>query len=157
MQISLRGNPQGQLSFWLESTPGFPARDQLQKRFPQSQLHVQPAELLTADDLTTDSLIVCRAASAAKLPAISRLLPSRAPSLAPSAYQIQSVRTGRHRHLLVLGGDLFGMLAGLADVLQRSTLDAHGLTYSGGRSYRDPRLPPPLLLDLGPLHELDAR
>ena len=89
---------------------------------------------------TGDCVIACRVASAAGK-AVLRLLGRQRLNLPANAYRIETISTGGGKVLLVLGGDLFGLLAGLSDALTWSELSRSGLVYRGGDKTEKPAFP----------------
>lgn len=59
-------------------------------------------------------------------------------NLSNGAYAIETAITRRGRCLAVIGGDTYGLLAGLWDVLVRLELTDHGATYKGNRMVERP-------------------
>ena len=139
MPITLRRNAQGKVIFHTESTEGFPAM-QMVRGGLGAEAHIEPADLMGTLRFQGDTVVAVRA----NLPAgkaAAKQFGVRLPALPPSGYRIQKAKHRAGGALLVVGGDLFGMLAGLADVLRRSSLSAEGLTYRGGERTEKPAFP----------------
>ena len=139
MPITLRRNAEGKVNFHTESTEGCPAMQMVQGRLGP-EAHIEPADLMGTLRLQGDTLVAVRSALPAGK-AAAKQFGVRLPALPPSGYRIQKAKHPAGRALLVVGGDLFGMLAGLADVLCRSALSAEGLTYRGGERTEKPAFP----------------
>ncbi|MBI2442216.1 MAG: hypothetical protein HYV35_12700 [Lentisphaerae bacterium] len=124
-----------------ESTAGFPAGDVARKKLGAEAVREAPAEALDREGLAEDAIVVFRAggALAARL---CRLLGYRPPRALPAGgYHLDVVRHHNARFLVVIGGDLFGMLAGLADALLNGELTREGFVYRGGRRTEIPAFP----------------
>jgi len=140
MTDTIRRERDGSVLVALESTEGFPAADLVHKKLGTSALRIAPAELLDRAPLEGDLLLACRARSAAAR-AAGRALGTRLPALPPSGYRIECVAHRAGRALVIIGGDLFGMLAGLSDALLHSDLTRRGLVYRGGTKTEKPSFP----------------
>ncbi|NQU11381.1 hypothetical protein HQ590_11355 [bacterium] len=128
------------LLLFLESTPGFPAQTMAETRLGADAVRCRPAAMLGTLPLKSDCVVVCLARGPSAR-AVTRQLGARLPALPPSGYRIQTVHHRAGRALVVAGGDVFGLLAGLADVLQRSCLNRAGLSYRGGDRTEKPAFP----------------
>ena len=63
------------------------------------------------------------------------------PDLPPSGYRIECRSVHGASVLVVIGGDLFGMLAGFADMCLHAEVTAKGLAYRGGLRTETPAFP----------------
>ena len=130
----------GKVLLALESTDGFPAVQLAGRVLGADAIRTAPAELLSASPLEGDLIVACVAGSPAGK-AAAHALGVRPPRLPSNGYRIQHCKHRAGSALLIAGGDLFGMLAGLSDVLARSELTRRGLLYRGGDRTEKPAFP----------------
>ncbi len=127
----------GRILVAVESTPGFPAAALARRKLGATAVQVVPAELLEQYTGEGDLVIAVRRGSHVAQTVV-KLLDRKLPALPPSGYHIETVDYSRGTALLVLGGDLFGMLAGLSDALLWSSLTSRGLSCRGGTKTEKP-------------------
>ncbi|OGV60331.1 MAG: hypothetical protein A2498_07110 [Lentisphaerae bacterium RIFOXYC12_FULL_60_16] len=129
--ITLANSPANRMNACLEYTDGLPAQAMVERKLGATSVRTMPVEALDSPVLDGDVLVVCRTGSAAAA-VVNRHFGVRAAGIRPSGYRIQEVKDGKRKAVIILGGDLFGMLAGLADVLVWSERTSRGLVYRGG-------------------------
>lgn len=141
MSDLIRRGADNKLRVISESTAGFPAGDVARKKLGADAVREAPAEAFGQADLTDDAVVVFRAGGPLAV-RLSRLLGCRAPrALLAGGYHLEVVRHQGARFLIVIGGDLFGMLAGLADALINGELTRAGFVYRGGHRTEIPAFP----------------
>ncbi len=140
MLDTIKRGPDGALRLYFESTPGFPALQLAQAKLGAANLEPAPLASLGLDLPGADAVAACVQNSAAGRQAVPALR-FRPPKLPPGGYQIAGLPYRGGRLLAVVGGDLFGMLAGLADLLLHSELTARALLYRGGPKTEKPAFP----------------
>jgi len=125
---------------FLESTEGFPALLLAQEKCGHEHVRSEPAEMLSMDASGDDAVVVCiQGTSTGKT--VVKSLKLRLPKLPPSGYRIDVARQHGTVRLAVIGGDLFGMLAGLADLFVHSEMTRRTLVYRGGTKTEKPAFP----------------
>src|SRR5262245_38532581 len=103
----------GKLQCWFDSTPGFPATDLARKKLGVEQFREAPTEVLHRDWLDGDCIVAFRSTGPlAKRTAA--ILDVKLPRLVAGAYRIEFVKRRHGKMLVIIGGDLFAMLAGMA-------------------------------------------
>ena len=137
MTTTLRKSKDGKIVACLESSSGFPAIALVERKCGQGIFRIAPTEVLTPEAIQEDMLIACCAHSAAGRRA-AQAFRLRLPTIKPNGYHIAPLDQGGRRLLLVVGGDLFGMLAGLSDALLHSELTPRGLVYRGQARTENP-------------------
>ena len=135
----IRCDSDAKVRFFSESTAGFPAADMAARRLGADRVRSAPAEMLDATQINGDALVVFVQGSAAGKRAATSL-GIRIPKLPPSGYRIEVLRKPRTL-LVVAGGDLFGMLAGLADALLHGEVTRRAFVYRGGGRTEKPAFP----------------
>jgi len=135
--VILRRNRFNRLNLCLEHTDGLPAQAMAERKLGADNVRVSPAEHVDSPVMEGDALVVCRAGSVAAA-AVSRFPGTRFAGIKPNGYRIELRKLKGRSLLVVAGGDLFGMLAGLADVLSWSELSGQGLVYRGGERTENP-------------------
>ena len=140
MTDTIRRGKDGRLLLCLESTEGFPALDLAQKKLGTQNVHQIPLQILDAEWLAGDVVIACRQGSAAARNT-ARLLKTRFPKLPPNGYRVECIKHDGGTALVVVGGDVFGMLAGLSDAFLNGELTRRGFTYRGGSKTEKPAFP----------------
>lgn len=130
----------GKLVCLLESTEGYPALLMAQAKLGAGTLRTAPAELIGALPLDSDAVVVFRR-DGGHAEAIAAALDYPLPEVIPSGYRIAAHATGGRTVLVVVGGDLFGMLAGFADLCLHSEVTADGLTCRGADRTETPAFP----------------
>ncbi|NQU10242.1 hypothetical protein HQ590_05600 [bacterium] len=137
---SIKRGPDHRLLFCLENTSGYPAMDVAVKKLGAENLRFLPADLLAARTPQGDWIAAFRADGAVGRHAAKRL-GLRIPALPPGGYRIECVTRRSGRALVIIGGDLFGMLAGLADALINGELTRRAFLYRGGDKTEKPAFP----------------
>lgn len=137
--ICKRGND-GKLRLALQCTQGFPARQLAMDALGAENVYHLPVESLDTANPGEDAVIALIQHSAVGKRVLGTL-PLRLGALPPSGYHIGSQAHRGGRVLVVVGGDLFGMLAGLADLLLHSERTARALLYRGGTRTEKPAFP----------------
>ena len=140
MTDTIRRGRERRLLICVENTPGFPAMDVAVKKLGADNLRFVPVDLLDPNTIDGDLLLVFRAGGAAGRRVAARL-GIRTPALPPGGYRIECVTRRTGRILAVAGGDLFGMLAGLADALLNGELVQRAFLYRGGAKTEKPAFP----------------
>ncbi len=130
----------GKVLLALESTEGFPASELAGAKLGTADIRIIPAELLDDALLTGDVVIACRADGPAAQ-AAAKALDARLGELPASGYRLEYVSHPAGNALVISGGDLFGMLAGMADAFLHSELSDRGLVYRGGARTERPAFP----------------
>ncbi len=137
--IIARGND-GKLQCWFESTPGFPASDLARKQLGADHVREAPTEVLDRDWLIGDSIIAFRSTGPfAKR--IATIVGCKVPALIAGAYRIECRKARHGTMLVIIGGDLFGMLAGMAEAFQWGEVTKAGFLYRGGTISEKPAFP----------------
>lgn len=121
----------------LESTEGFPATDLACKKLGKENIRFMPAEMLGNALIEGDMVLAFRAGGLVAK-AATKALGIRVPKLPPSGYKIECVKHDTGKMLVVVGGDLFGMLAGLSDALLNGEMAKRGFIYRGGARTEKP-------------------
>lgn len=100
-----------------------------------------PVDLLDRSFLAGNDALVAVVSGSEAARHAGRLLGQRPARLAPGAYRIASIPNGGGSIVMITGGDRFGALAGLADVLDRCAREPGGLRYGGGDRTETPAFP----------------
>ena len=140
MTDRIRRRKDGTVLFALESSPGFPALHMAHREMGERNVQHVPAEMLDATSLDGDLIVVVSRNSKAAAN-IARVLNCRLATVAPSGYRIECLEHRGGRALLVAGGDLFGMLAGLAEMFLWGECTSTGYLYRGGTRSEKPAFP----------------
>lgn len=130
----------GKLCVSIESTNGFPGIDLVNRKLDASQVCHEPAGLQAGTSEPGDRLLAFIAGSPTARQA-SRLFGIKMWHLPASGYRIEYTESKQGNCLVIAGGDLFGMLAGLSDTLLWSELTKRGLVYRGGNRTENPVFP----------------
>ncbi len=136
----IRRDAEGKVVCWLESTAGYPALAMAQRKLGAGQLRTAPAELIDALPLAHDAVVVFRL-DGGQAETIARALDMPLPAVTPSGYRLETRALRGATVLVVVGGDLFGMLAGFADLCLHAEMAADGLYYRGGTRTETPAFP----------------
>jgi len=139
MSDTIRRRRDGKILVVFESTSGFPALRMAQEKLGAERIRHAPAEMLDKEIVDGDAIFAFRQGSAAAKSA-ETALDIRFPKLPPNGYHIECVQHRGGRALVVIGGDLFGMLAGLADALLWGEPGRGGFVYRGGTKTEKPAL-----------------
>ena len=136
----IRRHRDGRLFIYAEATPGFPVNGLVQRKLLDMRTRILPADLfdLAADD--HDAVLTFVAGH----PGMGRVLKQlriRVPTLESGAYWISPRQIRGRRLLVVAGGDVFGMLAGLSEALEFSEERKTGISYLGGPRHETPAFP----------------
>jgi hypothetical protein len=140
MLLRIKAARDGKLAACLESTEGFPALAMLEKRLGKNAFRSAPADIPDSFAADEDRLAVCRADSLAGK-VVSRALALRFAGIKPGGYRIECRQKNGRNTLVVAGGDLFGMLAGLADVLLNLEKTSAAWIYRGDSRIENPAFP----------------
>ena len=135
----IRCGRDGRVRFFSESTEGFPALDLARRKIGAERLLAAPAEMLVTDR-AGDAAVVAFVHGSSTGRMVMKALDVRCPKLPCSAYHVEVVNRPR-RVLVVAGGDLFGMLAGLADAFLHGEMTRGALLYRGGVKTERPAFP----------------
>lgn len=140
MPERIRRRKDGSILFVLESTPGFPALQMAQQEMGERNVRHVPAEMLDATLLDGD-LIVAVSRNSKAAANVARMLNRRFLAVPPNGYRIECLEHRGGRALVVFGGDLFGMLAGLAESFLWGECTRTGFLYRGGTRLEKPAFP----------------
>jgi len=133
----IKSRRDGKLAMFLEATEGFAAADLARKKLGPDAPAVLPAEMLEFADAAGDMVVAVRSGSAAAR-SVAKLLDVRVPKLPAGGYRIRCVSGRGRKVLLIVGGDTFGMLAGMSDALLHSEVGPKALVYRGGEKTEKP-------------------
>lgn len=139
MTVTIKRGPDKKLRLFFESTSGFPALHLAQRKYGADNLRHVSAELIEMETSGDDAVVAFIQGSVVGQKAM-KSLGLRLPKLLPSGYHIEAVER-RGKVLVVAGGDLFGMLAGLADAFLHGELTSRALLYRGGTRTETPAFP----------------
>lgn len=139
MLNTIHRGPDGRLRLYFESTAGFPALHMAREKWGVENLNHAAAEAL-AQDLPGGDAVAAFVQNSPVGRQVVWTLGLHLPKLPPSGYRIEAIKR-QATTLIVVGGDLFGMLAGLADLALHSDLTARALLYRGGAKTEKPAFP----------------
>ncbi|NQU11614.1 hypothetical protein HQ590_12545 [bacterium] len=136
----IRQRRDGKVAVMTQSSAGLPARHLLKRAIGATGWHHVPTEFTAGGLPEGDMIVVVRQDSdAGRSVAKQAGLPGQ--RLPAGGYRISCSTHASGKKLGVVGGDLFGMLAGLSDALRNSELTRSGLVYRGGERTEKPAFP----------------
>jgi len=139
MTNTIKRGQDDKLQVYFESTSGFPALELARKKCGHATIRHAPAEAFNAKLLKEDAVLGFIQGSPAGQK-IAKELALHPPKLPAGGYHIEVVQK-QHKILIVAGGDLFGLLAGLADMFLHSELTPRNLLYRGNTRTEKPAFP----------------
>lgn len=124
----------------IESTDGYPGFGVVERRLPGVEIRWEPAEMMGSMCGQGDRVIayVTGGPVSRQLTKVFDLKTTRLPA---SGYCIGYKKTRKGNCLVVVGGDLFGMLAGLSEAMLWCDISKRGLSYRGGDRIEKPAFP----------------
>jgi len=139
MTKTIRFGQNNKLQIYFESTNGFPALCLARQKCGAEHLGHASAELI-GRKMPGDDAVVAFIQGSSVGQKVMEVIDSRLPKLPPGGYHIEVIKQDGNI-LIVTGGDLFGMLAGLADMFLHSELTSRALLYRGDTRTEKPAFP----------------
>jgi len=139
--ITLRLQEAATLHLSLGRTLMPPGLDLATKFGPAVTMRHVPPDLLEPGFFESTDAVVCLEAESEEGKRFGARFGLEEEDLKQGAYSIRFLKREAGVFLIIRGGDRFGALAGLVDVLQRCRLSGEALLYSGGERVESPAFP----------------